>query len=271
MQEGWDCPFAYVLTILTNPGSKSALTQLVGRILRQPYARKTRVSWLDECYVFCFQRRGADLLQEVRKGFGLEGLYDLEGRIVTDPEEGPARPSGTVTLEQRERYRKAARDLVLPAFMIKDGRKWRPVYYEADILSCVPWDEVDVSSLFDLTLGAGVPGDIELRAGLEGGPLLEYPERLETPDARTPAPGKDPPPRGASGGEIDHYFATRESLKTPCRDSGIYGNPLISRSPKCFKQRAMEFFRGSLVVCETSDARSCERRRAAMSTISTPV
>jgi type III restriction enzyme len=40
LQEGWDCSFAYVLTILTNPGSKNALTQLVGRILRQPYARK---------------------------------------------------------------------------------------------------------------------------------------------------------------------------------------------------------------------------------------
>ena len=115
LQEGWDCSFAYVLTILTNPGSKSALTQLVGRILRQPYARKTRVPWLDECYVFCFQRRGADLLQEVRKGFGLEGLYDLEGKIVTDPEGEPARPSESVTLKQRERYRNAARDLVLPA------------------------------------------------------------------------------------------------------------------------------------------------------------
>ena len=34
LQEGWDCAFAYVLTILTNPASKSALTQLVGRILR---------------------------------------------------------------------------------------------------------------------------------------------------------------------------------------------------------------------------------------------
>ena len=48
LQEGWDCSFAYVLTILTNPGSKSALTQLVGRILRQPYARKTGVPALDE-------------------------------------------------------------------------------------------------------------------------------------------------------------------------------------------------------------------------------
>src|SRR5436190_5637146 len=73
LQEGWDCPFASVLTILTNPGSKNALTQLVGRILRQPYARKTGIAALDESYVFCFQQRGTELLKEVRKGFGLEG------------------------------------------------------------------------------------------------------------------------------------------------------------------------------------------------------
>ena len=218
LQEGWDCSFAYVLTILTNPGSKSALTQLVGRILRQPCARKTRVPWLDECYVFCFQRRGADLLQEVRKGFGLEGLYGLEGKIVTDPEEGPARPSATVTLKQRERYRKATRDLVLPAFMIKDGREWRPVHYEADILSRVPWDEVDVSPLFDLQLGDEVPADVELLAGLDGRPSLVDPEATEATevtevtDTPTPAPGKSPPPRGSSGSEIDYYFAASHLL-----------------------------------------------------------
>ena len=209
LQEGWDCSFAYVLTILTNPGSRSALTQLVGRILRQPYAKKTRIPWLDECYVFCFQRKGADLLREVRKGFGLEGLYDLEGKIVTDPEEGPARPSGTVTLEQRARYRNAARDLVLPAFMIRDGREWRPVQYETDILSRVPWDEVDISPLFDLSLGRGVPEDVELRAGLDDEPLLDNPEAAAN---RSPTSGKGLPPGESPGSEIDYYFAASHLL-----------------------------------------------------------
>ena len=209
LQEGWDCSFAYVLTVLTNPGSRSALTQLVGRILRQPYARKTRVPWLDECYVFCFQRRGADLLEEVRKGFGLEGLYDLEGKIVADPEGEPARPSGTVTLKQREQYRKATRDLVLPAFMIKDGREWRPVQYETDILSRVPWDEVDIGPLSELPLGRGVPEDIELRAGLDDDPLLDVPETMA---ARTPTAGEVLPTSGTSGGEIDYYFAASHLL-----------------------------------------------------------
>ena len=167
LQEGWDCSFAYILTILTNPASKSALTQLVGRILRQPYARKTGVAWLDESYVFCFQRRGADLLEEVRKGFGLEGLHGMEGRVVADGE-GPAEPTETRVLRQRKQYRKATRDLVLPAFMIQDGQEWRLVHYEADILSRVPWDEVDVSALFDIELGAEGRRGFELRTGLEG-------------------------------------------------------------------------------------------------------
>ena len=76
LQEGWDCAFAYVLAILTRPSSTSALTQLVGRILRQPYARKTGDRWLDESYVFCFQRQSVELLREVRRGFSREGLGD---------------------------------------------------------------------------------------------------------------------------------------------------------------------------------------------------
>ena len=162
LQEGWDCPFAYVLTILTNPSSKSALTQLVGRILRQPYAKKTHVPVLDECYVFCFQRRGNELLKEVRRGFGLEGLHGLEGKIVTDADE----TNRAVTLRQREELHPAAHGLVLPAFMIQDRQEWRLVHYESDILSRVPWDEVDVRPLFDLALGTGY-ADYEVRAGLE--------------------------------------------------------------------------------------------------------
>jgi type III restriction enzyme len=170
LQEGWDCPFAYVLTILTNPASRTGLTQLVGRVLRQPHACKTGVRLLDESYVFCFRRRGADVLQEVRKGFGLEGLQGLEGRVVTDKENGPSDgrvgTGATIIARQRPEYQAAARQLVLPAFMIKDTGGWRLVRYEADILSRLPWDEIDLSRLEDLTLGEGRTEDQYMRASL---------------------------------------------------------------------------------------------------------
>ena len=195
LQEGWDCSFAYVLAVLTNPGSKSALTQLVGRILRQPYASKTHVQELDESYVFCFQRRGSDLLREVRKGFGLEGWQGLEGRIKADAEE---RPSGLVISEQRERFRQAAANLVLPTFMIRDGHGWRLVHYETDILSRVPWDEVDVSPLFDLDLQAQGNRDATLRTGLDFEPLF------------TDVDAIGEPPSAETG--IDTYFAASHLL-----------------------------------------------------------
>lgn len=166
LQESWDCSFAYVLAILANPSSKTALTQLVGRILRQPYAKKTGVPELDESYVFCFQRRGQTLLEEVRKGFAAEGLGDLRDRIREDGKAGPT--GGTVTeLGPRPEFAKVARNLVLPAFMIRDGDEWRPAHYEADILSRVPWDKVDVSPVKELPLLDVQDKDVELRAGLD--------------------------------------------------------------------------------------------------------
>lgn len=166
LQEGWDCSFAYVLAVLTNPGSKSALTQLVGRILRQPGASKTGVASLDESYVFCFRRRGEDLLQEIRKGFDQEGLRGLEGRLRMESDD-TAPAASTRTLFQRPRYRKAARELVLPAFVIRDGDRWRLVHYEADILARIPWDEVDLGPLAGLPLGDPPVGDQEITANLD--------------------------------------------------------------------------------------------------------
>ena len=198
LQEGWDCAFAYVLTILTNPGSQSALTQLVGRILRQPYARKTRIPLLDESYVFCFQRGGRALLEEVRKGFDQEGLRDLRGRIVQETD-APV-PAGGRLIHQRGEFRQAAGDLVLPAFMIKDGEHWRLVHYEADILARAAWDDVDVNGLSDLPLGEGIQRDTELRAGLDDELLMPDPDREAARAA------------GVEDGEIDYAFAASHLL-----------------------------------------------------------
>ncbi len=184
LQEGWDCSFAYVLAVLTNPGSRTALTQLVGRVLRQPYALKTHNRWLDESYVFCFQRRGRDLLDEVRGGFGVEGLGDLSARIVMGSSEGK-KNGPEIQVSSRESLRKKASSFILPAFMIDDPVDgWRPVHYEADLLSRVPWKDVDVSPLFDLPLSSVGDQDVSMRIGLDAGILTEDDEwKAERMDA----------------------------------------------------------------------------------------
>jgi type III restriction enzyme len=163
LQEGWDCSFAYVLTILTNPHSKTAMTQLVGRILRQPYARKTHIPALDESYVFCFQR--TKLLDEVREGFKREGLEEMAGRVVKDAAD--LAPVELREIGPRNQFKTAAGNMVLPAFVIRDGKDWRLVSYEADVLSRVRWSEADVSPLYKLELSLEEKRDVELRTGLE--------------------------------------------------------------------------------------------------------
>ena len=143
-------PFAYVLAVLTNPTSKTALTQLVGRILRQPDGRKTGNRWLDESYVFCFQRRGGELMKEIREGFGAEGLGDLKGRIV----------------EESGRPERGARDGDFPATGISDPsgasraarirhQRWPGVAARALRTGClarVPWGDVKIDRLLKLVL-----------------------------------------------------------------------------------------------------------------------
>ena len=77
LQEGWDCPFAYVLCSLAAQNNLSAMTQLVGRILRQPSAEKTEVAALDECYVITHHAATAEVVDAIKKGLEGDGLGDL--------------------------------------------------------------------------------------------------------------------------------------------------------------------------------------------------
>ena len=158
LQEGWDCAFAYVLAILANPSSKNSLTQLVGRILRQPYARKTQVKELDESYVHCFQQKANKLLENIRDGFAQEGLGDLRGHII---EEDGGRGDEDIIAKIREKFRKAASRTILPVFVVKNGQAWRPVNYEMDIAAKIPWAEVNLKPVKQLTLSMDEKKDVE--------------------------------------------------------------------------------------------------------------
>ncbi len=165
LQEGWDCAFAYVLAILTNPGSKTALTQLVGRILRQPFARKTGTKELDESYVYCFQQRGQKLLEEIKQGFRGEGLGDLVGRVAVEDEAAGLRTEERVC-QIRDQFKAAAEQVILPVFVTHEGPSWRKVSYEMDIASRIPWDQADLGPMYDLTLSVIEEKDIEQVAGI---------------------------------------------------------------------------------------------------------
>lgn len=50
LREGWDCPFAYVLCSLQKLSSASAVEQLLGRVLRMPYAQRRGRDALNRAY-----------------------------------------------------------------------------------------------------------------------------------------------------------------------------------------------------------------------------
>ena len=132
LKEGWDCPFAYLLTLLDNTTAATAMTQLIGRVMRQPYARATDQSELDSCSVFCYNQEVKGAVENVKKGLEAEGLTGL-GNFV----EGTGVERVQRTIERKQEYREV--DIFLPRVLHKQGRNWRELNYERDILSAIDW------------------------------------------------------------------------------------------------------------------------------------
>lgn len=143
LQEGWDCPFAYVLCSLSASHNLSGMTQLVGRILRQPQAEKTNITELDECYVITHHSDTAQVIGAIKQGLEEDGLGDLVKEIVVDD----ATTANRMVREIPRRDKFATTEIYLPLVLIRDGQAHRPLDYEGDILFNIDWNDVDVSSL----------------------------------------------------------------------------------------------------------------------------
>ncbi|MFH1319136.1 MAG: DEAD/DEAH box helicase family protein [Bacteroidota bacterium] len=199
LQEGWDCSFAYILTILTNPSSQTGITQLIGRILRQPFARKTKVKDLDECYVYTFRQNAANLVKGIKGNLESEGLGDIAGRISMDSEDDT---SGNVLAEKlmqyRDPFKKYEGKIYLPKFVVQEKYSWRDIIFEADILSGIDWLSINLNALKEVSLSNIRRQEQELIIGLS-----EEEQELLKEKGRIEKTGKL---------EIDDVFLTRQIL-----------------------------------------------------------
>lgn len=134
LKEGWDCSFAYLLTLLDNTTATTAMTQLMGRVMRQPHARATNHPKLDSCYVHCFNQKTGETVKNVKKGLEAEGLTGLAKFV-----EGPGQEQAKKTIHRRQQYR--SMDIFLPQVLHKQGRRWRALDYERDILGAIDWNQ----------------------------------------------------------------------------------------------------------------------------------
>ncbi|MCY3894667.1 MAG: DEAD/DEAH box helicase family protein [Acidimicrobiaceae bacterium] len=143
LMEGWDCPFAYVLVMLDNTRSNTAITQLMGRVMRQPGARRTGDAALDRCYVHCWQAGVDESVTAVKNGLENEGLTGL-GQDV--------QATGALSVEPRAIARRPqfrGADIFLPKVLVRRGEEWVDLSYERDILPGVDWAALGVPDTGD--------------------------------------------------------------------------------------------------------------------------
>ncbi len=166
LQEGWDCSFAYVLTVLTNPSSATGITQLVGRILRQPFARKTKIKDLDECYVYTFRQNASTLVRDIKSGLEDEGLGDIAGRIVSDDAGTDTGGLKDRVMQYRSGFKKFEGKIYLPKFVIQEKESWRDMNFEIDILSEIDWESINIDKIKNLSLQNKRNKEQEIALGL---------------------------------------------------------------------------------------------------------
>ncbi len=81
LKEGWDCPFAYILASLANKTSQIDVEQIVGRVLRLPYATKHHDEYLNLSYVFTSSVNFRQTIESVIRGLNNAGFSSKDTRL----------------------------------------------------------------------------------------------------------------------------------------------------------------------------------------------
>ncbi len=147
LREGWDCPFAYVLVALAKSTALTSLTQMVGRVMRQPYAKETNVAALNECYVFTYDQEVQKAVDCVRRGLEEEGMGDLAAGVRVGTS-GAAAGSRREIIQRKAEYR--GMKIFLPYVLTKRAGtdEWRKFDYDRDLLSRLDWEKFSFSKQF---------------------------------------------------------------------------------------------------------------------------
>lgn len=99
LKEGWDCPFAYILASLANRTSTVDVEQILGRILRQPYAMRHASPLLNTSYVLTNSVDFHSTLEKIVAGLNKAGFSRKDYRIgeVIETPQAPVLPETVQT------------------------------------------------------------------------------------------------------------------------------------------------------------------------------
>lgn len=140
LKEGWDCSFAYMLVILDNTRALTSITQLLGRVMRQPYTKKTNNPELDSCYVFCYNQKVRDTVDQVKKTLEKQGMKDLEYQIDTD-----GRHEDMLKKCPKELRSTDNKNIQLPLVLYKKNKKFFELNYDEDIKANLHFKKIKIT------------------------------------------------------------------------------------------------------------------------------
>jgi len=227
LREGWDCPFAYILTLLDSTSTARALTQMTGRVLRQPDTELTGQTALDESYIYCFDRDVGDAIEQVKRGLEQEGMHDLTGFVQKGDDRGERSiDSEMIRVSRRKQFRSMRIFLPNVLHRIKEkGSRYRQLNYEKDVLGAVDWAAI-----------ASAPLDIDVAKIDE---IREITTTVDLPSLDFDLENERTPETGKTTIETEknlafEFFSRRiyETLPNPWLAGHITGRMFSSLRPK---------------------------------------
>ena len=151
LREGWDCPCAYVLAVLTRRTGATAITQMTGRVLRQPGARPALDPQLNEAYVVCLTEDVQKSVAAVSKGLEEEGLGDVGSWV-----KFKGGSAGSRVVVKRSRLQRGS--FLLPEVAIKVGTDWTGFDPERHLYPLINWRELPMPDFSDFPVAQASTG-----------------------------------------------------------------------------------------------------------------
>ncbi len=88
LKEGWDCSFAYVFCSVSRIHSATDVEQLLGRVLRMPYAKRRKVTDLNKAYAYLSEPSSGASARALTDKLVAMGFEEDEARDNIEPVQG---------------------------------------------------------------------------------------------------------------------------------------------------------------------------------------
>ena len=88
LKEGWDCSFAYVFCSVSRIHSATDVEQLLGRVLRMPYAKRRKVTELNKAYAYLSEPSSGEAARTLTDKLVAMGFEEEEARDNIEPVQG---------------------------------------------------------------------------------------------------------------------------------------------------------------------------------------